>query len=189
MMGKQHMVVSSAIVVASACLCRIGLLSYNSIGYEISLKLTEYFYPIGLQSVWFGSWSVLLFVAMLFGTLLPDIDSKRSTLGRYFYIPIEHRTWTHTAWVVIVLFALGFKWTVFGAIGVGYFLHLLIDAISVAGICWFYPIQKYRHYGNGAFVAANHKVKLCYAGRLSEKVVAVSIVVLCIVVCVMTFLH
>lgn len=48
----------------------------------------------------------------------------------------------------------------------GYFLHILGDAFSYAGIVWIYPLKKYKEYANGGFVAPDHKWK-CY--RVSRK--------------------
>lgn len=183
MMGKEHMIVNSAIVTTVGCVCHEILLSSNHICYDIVSKVIDYFYPMGLYSRLFLPWTFALFLAMLLGTVLPDIDSKNSILGRYIYIPLQHRTWTHTFWIVALLFVLGLRWSLIGGVFVGYFLHLCIDAVSAAGICWFYPIQKYRKYPSGAFVAKNHKMKLYYAGKRSEKVFFFFVILLCIAVC------
>lgn len=184
MMGKQHMIVNSAVVTTGCVLCHSALSSVNCLQQDVAVTISQYFYPSSVTGFVCVLWSILLFAAMLFGSLLPDIDSKTSMLGKYIYIPVEHRTWTHTIWAVGILFMLGRVHAVFGAICVGYFLHLLVDSISAAGICWFYPFQTYRRYNNGAFVAKNHKVKLYYAGKLSEKVLVVLILVVCAVICV-----
>lgn len=48
---------------------------------------------------------------------------------------------THPLWFGVVL-----------GILLGWFFHLFGDAFSTAGIAWFYPFQKYKRYGSGAFV-------------------------------------
>lgn len=146
---------------------------------NIPNQLHQYFYRIMSDSVLRLPWTVVLFVSMLFGTLLPDIDKKTSMLGRYVHISVKHSTWTHTAWALFILFGLSFVSSIFGAMFVGYGLHLLMDSVSWAGICWFYPIQQYRYYPNGAFVAKNHKCKLYQAGAKSEIVFMWMIVLIC----------
>ena len=73
-------------------------------------------------------------------------------------LEILHRGFSHSIWNVLLLlagtwylmsypllFALCFGVTL------GWFFHLFGDAFSVAGIAWFYPLQGYKRYGNGAF--------------------------------------
>ena len=48
-----------------------------------------------------------LWCLLMLGTLLPDIDSKKSILGRFFHLPVKHRTWTHSIWPLIPLYFLG----------------------------------------------------------------------------------
>src|SRR5690554_7007684 len=83
--------------------------------------------------------------ALLFGVLLPYIDSETSTLGRYvkpIARVIPHRTFTHTLWAVLVLGIL----SVFVDNGylymltLGYTLHIVEDTFSRQGICWLYPL-------------------------------------------------
>lgn len=181
MMGKRHVIVNSAIVTSMYFFCEYARnCQFQSvIPPTIPNQLHQYFYGTMSDSVLQLPWTVVLFVSMLFGTLLPDIDKKTSMLGRYVHIPVKHRTWTHTAWALFILFGLGLLSSIFGAMFVGYGLHLLIDSVSWAGICWFYPIQQYRYYPNGAFVAKNHKCKLYHAGEKSELVFMWLIVLIC----------
>lgn len=83
---------------------------------------------------------------------VPDID-KKIAVG-------EHRGITHAIWIPALLFYLAcYKFradtylfcALFG-IFLGYISHLLSDAFSKAGVAWFYPIQQYKRYDNGAFV-------------------------------------
>lgn len=183
MMGKQHMIVNSAIVIAGSSICYKLYMSEKSwIGSELAIKLIEYFYPIEMSHWLWIPWSFLLFAAMLFGSLLPDIDRKSSMLGRYFYVPIKHRTWTHTIWALLLFVILIPITPVFGAMFIGYGLHLVMDAVSAAGICWFYPLQQYRYYPNGAMVAKHHACKWYHAGKTSEKVMVYGIVIISAVI-------
>lgn len=106
---------------------------------------------------------VLLFGALM-GASYPDIDQE---------LPIKHRGVTHTLWGVgiVVAFAgwstiaqpMGTTWTslcllpLLTGFATGYMSHLVADAFSTAGIAWFYPLQQYRSYGNGAEVVKGHR--------------------------------
>lgn len=70
------------------------------------------------------------------GGILPDIDSRHSTLGRLVPIVpdlIKHRTWTHTLWLAVLL---GVLWP---PLGLGCILHILMDSITVDGISPLWP--------------------------------------------------
>lgn len=122
---------------------------------------------------------IALSAALLFGSLLPDIDSETSTLGRYvkpIARAIPHRTFTHTLWVVLVLGVV----SVFVDNGylymltLGYTLHIVEDSFSRQGICWLYPIVgTYRQYGNGAVIKSKRNPKFFFyrTNKTSEWVV------------------
>ena len=107
--------------------------------------------------------------------VLPDIDQ---------ILPIPHRTITHAIWIPLIALIVAFKVyptntfifpAIFGA-SIGYFSHLLADAFSKAGIAWFWPIQGYRRYANGAFVVKGPRgpfVPLYQSGESFKGVVTV----------------
>lgn len=71
------------------------------------------------------------------GSLLPDIDSPTSTLGRMIpVLPhlIGHRTWPHTIWF---LAGLGFF---FPWLGLRILTHLILDAPTKDGLTPLWPI-------------------------------------------------
>lgn len=86
---------------------------------------------------------------IIIGSLLPDIDTPYSLLGRYnpFSYVTEHRGFTHTlpgmgvfslfVYVVFDDFVYGFIF--------GYILHLVADSLTPMGIMWLYPYKK-RYY-------------------------------------------
>ena len=94
---------------------------------------------------------------ILLASLLPDIDSHQSIIGRLFY-PIAkainrkygHRTITHSLIVLIALTALisGFQAAYFPNIkvaqvfGLAYGSHLLFDMMTINGVPLFYPFKK-----------------------------------------------
>ena len=122
------------------------------------------------------------------GSLLPDIDSAHSMLGRHLHLPVKHRTWTHAIWIPLILFVAGFAFPPLWWVTLGYVLHLFWDGLSRGGVCWFYPISQYREYSNGAKVKKHHWLKLYSVGGFSENVVVTSIVILAFV-CVYFYVH
>lgn len=119
-------------------------------------------------------------VFFLVGTLLPDIDSERSLLGRCIHLPIEHRTWTHAIWFPLVLVVAGFAFPPLWWAALGYVLHLFWDSLSRGGVCWFYPFSRYVKYGSGAKVKRNHKLKVYAVGEASEYILTGVLVVVAI---------
>lgn len=189
MMGKCHVAVNASFAFATFCftgaLVNAPVESLSNGAY----RFLEWFFPervavYGYSNILFNSyvWCGICFFLFWLGSLLPDIDSEVSTLGKHFHLPLEHRTWTHSIWFLIPLGV--FAWYhPFGRwLFAGYFLHLIFDSVSVAGICFFYPFQKYRKYGSGAFVAKNHRIKLYRSGKISEGVFVVFMV--CLFLCV-----
>lgn len=90
--------------------------------------------------------------ATIIGSLLPDIDSPRSSLGRlvpFISVPIErrwgHRTVTHCLLAVAVLAVvlsplLFFQGTMYAALLIGYASHLIpADCATKSGCPLFYP--------------------------------------------------
>lgn len=138
--------------------------------------ITDYALPE--TSVFYSLLAVVLFYL---GTLLPDIDSENSMLGKYIHLPIEHRVWTHAIYIPL-LFLIGSYWVrVLFWLSLGYLLHLFWDAFSYCGVCFFYPISSYRRFGNtGAKVKKKHILKVYRAGKPSEYVVVTIIVLLTI---------
>lgn len=119
-------------------------------------------------------------MAFAFGSMLPDVDSEQSTLGRYTRVIsqwIPHRTYTHTIWVVIALIIVAFIFTspLIMAVVLGYTVHIIQDSFSRQGVCWFYPlIGSYEQFDDGGIVKRNRKLprELRYrTGGTGEKIV------------------
>ena len=128
--------------------------------------------------MWFLFYAVIGSILYMFGTLLPDIDSRKSILGRFMYIPVKHHKITHTLWVVSMLFLMSLIIRPIAWISFGYLVHLWLDSYSRCGVCYFYPISKYIEYPNGAMVKRNHKIKLYRTGASSEGIVTGIIVLI-----------
>ena len=91
--------------------------------------------------------------AAVLGSLLPDIDSPHSVLGRLvpgLSAALErwrHRTVTHSllALASLSLLSLPLGWTVpsaYAALLLGYASHLLADCATVSGVMLFWPIPR-----------------------------------------------
>ncbi len=126
------------------------------------------------------------FCLFAFGLLFPDIDNPKSLIGRYCYAPIEHRTWIHTLWFFLLcsLPAL-FFYRIFNPVGLvflwfafGVFLHLFTDSFSKCGVCWLYPISKYRYYGTNGAKIKKHHVFILYTGDTSAWILCTVFVML-----------
>lgn len=183
MMGKNHIISNTCSVVS---LCSIGYLLDRLPGpvsnlIDLTLETIKNTVIAPHQGWFYYPLSVGLFYL---GTLLPDIDNSKSTLGRFLYLPIEHRTWTHAIWFPIILVIVSYWYRPLFWLSFGYFLHLFWDNFSAAGNCFLYPISNYRRYPNYAKVKKGHWFKLYRAGELSETIVVVMIVVFTILLSV-----
>lgn len=226
MMGKHHIITNisllvSVVSITGAC-CSVTV-PVNSVSMEVlrvgSLNTVLFwlFEPV-IQKTSIIHISVILglcyvgFLSLLFlfGTLLPDIDNKKSMLGRYFHLPLKHRTWTHSIWFAVWWLVLRylflflafqfetksgllwivsvFQWFAVGCVFVflGYIGHLWMDTYSAQGVCWFYPFQTYKEYASGAIVKSKHKWKLYYTNKPSETWL-VCFIVLLMSVCIWFF--
>ncbi len=101
---------------------------------------------VGLVLLNFFEINYLFLIFILVGSLLPDIDSVESYLGRKARIisgPIEflfgHRGLLHTIYPVLSLFILYliFRINLILALAIGYLLHLILDAITKEGVTFF----------------------------------------------------
>jgi len=143
------------------------------------------FFKVAEKSVEFlttTSWPLFVYmpiclVLFLLGLLLPDIDSPYSALGRIFYIPFKHRTWTH-CWIPLFLCAIGSIWyRMLFWLGMGIFTHMFWDSFSASGVMWFYPLK------------TKHYCKLYHTSSPSEYVVMTIAVMISIIYTVFAFQH
>lgn len=102
--------------------------------------------------------SFLCVTSSVIGSLLPDLDTPNSYLGRRMLLisyPLSklfgHRTITHSflLWTILfIAYPSFFQGNTHGIICFGTYggvlSHLLLDLISPIGIPLFYPISKYR---------------------------------------------
>lgn len=127
--------------------------THLAFGFLIGLFAIQWLHPAN---------QVLFFILVLIGALLPDIDHPKSKLGKYFK-PIgwlfEHRGFFHSIFMLIILslvIVYFFNWFYASAIAIGFFSHLVSDAITVQGIMPFHPLSKVRIRG---FVETNSTIE------------------------------
>lgn len=113
--------------------------------------------------------SLALYVFILIGSILPDIDHPESLIGRYNILaPVEcHRGFTHTFLGSIVftlpLIFFGLK-SILG-LWIGYIFHLILDTFNPAGIMWFYPWKK-KHYHLSNFPVGGPEEAVLFLGSI-----------------------
>lgn len=123
--------------------------------------------------------TILFLTLVLFGSLLPDLDTPHSKLGRKFWpisfvisLFVKHRTATHSLLFLgivlvisgIVCFSLRLSFIYTLAIGIGTFSHLLGDWLTKSGVPFLYPFKKDRFKAPFTFKTNSFKEKmLCLA--------------------------
>lgn len=186
MKGINHIITGvSAAIIADTGLRTISYMSgselYDIIGEEMHWQL---FADTESQLLYIAvtAFVYILNIAMfVLGCLLPDCDQEKSIAGRMLYVPVRHRTWTHTIWCVILFGALGIGAPCFYWLACGYTLHIFFDSLSKGGICWFYPISQYKKWTSGAQVKKNHKIYLYRTGEMSEAILVIITVIIAII--------
>ena len=97
----------------------------------------------------FVSSHFMFMVFLLFGTMFVDIDSRKSRIGRKWFLrPLQwffsHRGMFHTLIFGIVLSGLIYFFNKIAGIGfgLGYLSHLFLDMLTVQGVALFRPFVK-----------------------------------------------
>lgn len=188
MLSKSHIAANVCSVSLIGCCVYHVVKYYNWVFAEYVTGAGEWVYKFCVNSDFAPAWLFYICAGLLFllGSILPDIDSSSSLLGRYFHLPVEHRTWTHTVWACALVFAGVFLSKLFFWLGLGYFLHLFWDSLSKGGVCWFYPISHYTTYSSGAKVKKKHILKLYKTGKTSEYVLIGVLITASMLVCAFT---
>lgn len=121
MKGKTHVIGGLAIS---------GLLLYCNKTYHLGLSIASFDYITGT----------------VLGSLLPDIDHKKSFLGSIIHLPIKHRTLTHSLLFLFLtsIIVLQFNLSIALGLFLGIGSHLFLDMLPIKskGICLFYPSKK-----------------------------------------------
>ncbi len=137
-----------------------------------------------LSSVLHCPLSLINIIAAGFSSLLPDIDTTESTIGKVFQFiskPLDknfgHRTITHS-WIGVfglailcspVYFVLP---ALYAAIMIGFISHLIIDCINKTGVPFFWPSETY-------FVVPGNPRWRIEVGSKGETILCILLVALC----------
>ncbi|MEK6864690.1 MAG: metal-dependent hydrolase [Nanoarchaeota archaeon] len=95
----------------------------------------------------------LLFAAIfLFASVLPDIDTTKSVIGKRLW-PIssllilfsKHRGFFHTIWIPMAAYGIGFYFNqaLCTAFALGYLVHIASDLMTSEGVSLFSPLSKH----------------------------------------------
>ena len=132
-------------------------MSYSGLGDEPMTAPTHIVFGVISTTGVFSllSWSLhkdlAALAAAIIGALLPDIDSPKSTMGRFLpfiSVPIErrwgHRTLTHGLGMVLAIAVLliplyAVYRSIYCALLIGYLSHLFADCTTKSGVPLFYP--------------------------------------------------
>lgn len=90
--------------------------------------------------------SILFIGIFLFASIIPDIDSRFSKVGkhfRFFNFFVKHRGAIHSFSFLLILGIVFFFFAreILFPFVFGYSLHLILDGITIQGIRPFYPIK------------------------------------------------
>lgn len=100
--------------------------------------------------------SVIYFICILIGSLLPDIDHPKSKFGKkikplskFLYNKVGHRTLTHSIFIITVIYfsyniAFGMD-VVSTGLMIGCVMHIFFDMFTVSGVPLAYPISNKRY--------------------------------------------
>jgi inner membrane protein len=113
-------------------------------------------YPLAVTPYVMFSFSefAIFYTAVLFGSILPDIDEPESYIGRklfvlssiFKFVGVKHRTFTHFLITPILIFSSSFIFSgdiavIIQGIALGVFYHTIGDMITVSGIKgYLYPL-------------------------------------------------
>lgn len=179
LLGRGHLAVNHGIF--------FTYVAYKSLSPIQSLSdVVPYYHSPESVSVTLGL--MVLWSSVFLGSILPDIDSKNSALGRFFpfiELLIGHRR-LHTIWVIgllgIAAYFLSGLWQLF-FIGLtfSYILHVLVDSVSNQGVDLFWPIGKgYISYKGGETIKDGHVLKLYRTGGVAEKIITYVMLFVCL---------
>ena len=178
MLGKNHIAAN----VCSLAILANGMLAMESMATgSVGEKLKAGIEAIGRFArgdTPLIPWLVAVPFLYIVGTLMPDADTDTSMMGRALHLPFEHRTWTHAVWFPLLIGLGCMSSPIVAWFLLGYVLHLAWDSVSKAGVCWFYPISRYRSYPNGAKVKERHVFWMYRTGQASEYIVIAVLVFL-----------
>ena len=143
MTAKTHVAMN---MISAATLAEVGYFTVLSDSFHLSGLVREiqgFLTDNGkMPQVLFYALCIALYI---FGAYLPDADCEYSVVGKIVHVPIEHRTWMHSIWFVLLFFIPGLWFRPLVYLAAGCFFHIFWDSFSKAGISWFYPKRNKHH--------------------------------------------
>ena len=87
---------------------------------------------------------ILFTLIICFFGVFPDLDEKKSYLGKHILVKLKHRRFLHTIYpgTLISLFLFHFNPLMSFGVIIGYLAHLFLDGLTKKGITPFYPLKK-----------------------------------------------
>lgn len=186
-LGLPESTTDYGLIVTTVLFFVLLLLRLGNKKFLIGYAIATVFGIIGLKIIPDSPDIFVLGIALLLftlGSVFPDIDSEKSTIGRYFKpisASIPHRTITHTFWVVAILGGLSWYFgTIYlAAFTLGYAIHILEDSFSKQGIAWFYPIGGYDSFSGGGVIKRGRKAIFAYStGGTGETIIFVLAIII-----------
>lgn len=125
-----------------------------------------------VSSLLFGITGKIDLAFVTLGSLLPDIDHPKSSIGRIFY-PISiliskvvaHRTLTHSIIIWLPLLLIGARWNrALFLVSLGSISHIILDCLNKSGVALLNPIRE------TIFVLAGRKYRI-NSGSRSELII------------------
>lgn len=163
MRGNSHLLTAAATggVIADTLFFLLKSDSVSPTLHNIGCAIVDFIIP--KENTGMPLWLFIFVGIFLYfiGSLLPDIDTPYSMLGRIIHLPFEHRTWTHAIWWPVALCIGGIWVRLLFWLGIGTFVHDFWDSMSASGLYWFYPAKP----------KENRHLKLYHTSKPSEFIV------------------
>lgn len=94
---------------------------------------------------------IIFLIFFLLATVFVDIDSKKSKIGKHWYLRplqwvVSHRGIFHTLFFAVILSGVIYYFNKYAGLGflAGYVLHLLLDCLTTYGVKLFWPVFNFK---------------------------------------------
>lgn len=106
--------------------------------------LTHSVFAFLISKLWFNELSLTQAIFLFFASVFPDIDNKKSLIGKVFKLNIKHREIFHS-----LIFFLPLSYVFYIFLGEKYFVlfligsvsHILLDSLTKSGVRILYPMK------------------------------------------------
>lgn len=183
MTGKGHLI-SGSIMLADTYMLHSYML-HNDVSANFLLSIQNFIEPkLNMFEIYKAPINTVMFFASIiifyFGLLFPDLDLDSSTVSKlmHFSIPIKHRGFLHSIWVVLLVGVIGIWFFPFRYFMLGILCHDIIDSFSVAGWVPLYPIGRYKTFNNSIVAIRKKGFGFYKSGEISEVIILIILGVL-----------